>query len=267
MAPIITLLTDFGYDDGYVAAMKGVILGLAPDAILVDITHAIAPQAVAQAAYVLAQAAPFFPPGVIHLAVVDPGVGGARRPLAIETAQARYVGPDNGLFSAILAQNETAHCVHLDQPRFWREAPSSTFHGRDIFAPAAAHLARGVPLAALGAPIDDAQRLALATPQRRADGAIEGAIIHVDHFGNLISNIPLAWLAGEHWQVRIGQARLAGIQPTFAAAPEGALLAYGGSAGALEIAIRNGSAAHRLALGAGAPILVERAHAASSLDD
>ena len=183
--PIITLLTDFGNQDGYVAAMKGVILSRAPDVTLVDITHAIAPQAVLQAAYVLAQAAPFFPTGAIHVAVVDPGVGSARRPLAIQTSTAIFVGPDNGLFTDVLDSGAVTACVHLDRPRFWRDDPSSTFHGRDIFAPIAAHLAQQVSLNILGTPINDPVRLLLPKPQRQPDGTLTGAIIHVDHFGNL----------------------------------------------------------------------------------
>lgn len=244
--PIITLLTDFGNQDGYVAAMKGVILSRAPDVTLVDITHAIAPQAVLQAAYVLAQAAPFFPTGAIHVAVVDPGVGSARRPLAIQTSTAIFVGPDNGLFTDVLDSGAVTACVHLDRPRFWRDNPSSTFHGRDIFAPVAAHLAQQVSLNILGTPINDPVRLLLPKPQRQPDGTLTGAIIHVDHFGNLISNIPAAWLSVARWQVHIGPATIDGIQPSFAAAPVGALLAYRGSAGTLEVAVRNGSAAQAL---------------------
>lgn len=255
--PIITLLTDFGDQDGYVAAMKGVILGLAPDAILVDITHAIAPQAVQQAAYVLAQAVPFFPPGAIHLAVVDPGVGSARRPLAIQTPTAAFVGPDNGLFSLVIESAPSLTCVHLDRPQFWRENPGATFHGRDIFAPIAAHLARQTPLSQLGAPISDPVRLPIPAPQRLPDGTMTGVIIHVDHFGNLISNIPADWLTAARWRVHIGPITIAGVQPHFAAAPPGALLTYCGSAGTLEIAVRNGSAAQALGAGVGQGVVVE----------
>ncbi len=254
--PIITLLTDFGDQDGYVAAMKGVILGIAPDVTLVDITHAIMPQAIQQAAYVLAQAAPFFPPGAIHLAVVDPGVGSSRRPLALQTAFAAFVGPDNGLFSAALASAADFTCVQLDQPRFWRAQPSHTFHGRDIFAPVAAHLARGAPLTELGTPISDPVRLNLPAPQRGPDGLLSGAIIHVDHFGNLISNIPAAWLTTDRCQVHIAGATIDNIQPSFAAAPLDALLAYRGSAGTLEIAVRNGHAAQMLGVHVGQALRV-----------
>ena len=255
--PIITLLTDFGDQDGYVAAMKGVILSIAPDVTLVDITHAIAPQAIQQAAYVLAQAAPFFPPGAIHVAVVDPGVGSARRPLAVQTANAIFIGPDNGLFSAVLDSAPESICIHLDQPRFWRAQPSQTFHGRDIFAPVAAYLARQASLADLGTRISDPVRLSLPTAQRQPNGALRGAIIHVDHFGNLISNIPSAWLAVDDWRVTIGHTTLEGIRPNFAAAPIGALLAYRGSAGTLEIGERNGRASQALGVGVGQPVVAE----------
>ena len=255
--PIITLLTDFGDQDGYVAAMKGVILSIAPDVTLVDITHAIAPQAIQQAAYVLAQAVPFFAPGAIHVAVVDPGVGSARRPLAVQTASAIFIGPDNGLFSTVLENAAGYVCIHLDQPRFWRAQPSPTFHGRDVFAPVAAHLARQVPLADLGTPISDPVRLRVDAPRRQPDGTLIGAIIHVDHFGNLISNIPGAWLTTDDWQVRIGQTTVVGIQPHFAAAPIGALLAYRGSAGTLEIGERNGHAGQTLGVGVGQTLAAE----------
>ena len=151
MVKIVTLCTDFGLADGYVAAMKGVIVGIAPQAALVDVTHLIPPQDVFQAAFVLAGVAPCFPPGTVHLAVVDPGVGGARRALAIEDGGCFYVGPDNGLFTLALAGAEGIRAVALTRPAYWRTPqPSPTFHGRDIFAAAAGHLVAGVPLDALG---------------------------------------------------------------------------------------------------------------------
>ncbi len=164
---IITLTTDFGLSDGYVGAMKGVILGIAPAAHLVDLSHEIAPQDVRQAAHVLADAVPYFPAGTVHLAVVDPGVGSARRPLLITTPRAAFVGPDNGLFTFILGTAKTQAWA-LDQPGYWLPEISRTFHGRDIFAPVAAHLACGVPPEMLGSPITDAAPLAAPLAARSA---------------------------------------------------------------------------------------------------
>ncbi len=156
---LITLLTDFGLKDGYPGVMKGVIWGIAPQAQIADITHLIQPQNVLEGALVLSRAAPYFPPGTIHLAVVDPGVGTSRRPIAAMLGNQFFVGPDNGLCSQLLAHSQlvgaSTHFVHLNRPEFWLSQPSSTFHGRDIFAPAAAHLANGVDLSELGTPIGD----------------------------------------------------------------------------------------------------------------
>lgn len=252
---IVTLTTDFGLADSYVAVMKGVILGIAPAAQLVDITHQIAPQNVREAAYVLSTALAHFPPDTVHLVVVDPGVGSARRPLALQVGAARFVGPDNGVLAPALASGP-ASIVHLDNPRYWRPVVSQTFHGRDIFAPAAAHLAAGVPLTRLGAPVDDPVLLDLAQPARLASGALRGQVVHVDRFGNLISDIPARWLAGAAWTVCIAGLELDGVQPTYASAAEGQLLALVSSGDTLEVAVRGGSAAQRLGVDAGEPVEV-----------
>jgi len=253
---IITLTTDFGLADGYVAAMKGVILGIAPQATLVDVTHNIAPQQVEQAAYVLQSIRPCFPPDTIHVVVVDPGVGSARRPLAVQTARTTLVGPDNGVFSYALQADPSARCVTLDQPAWQRAAISRTFHGRDIFAPAAAHLANGVRLTQLGTPVTDPVLLKAALPQRNDDGSISGSIVHVDHFGNLISNIPGDWLTGRRWLIRIGHEVVIGPSLTYAEAAPGVLLALVSSDGTLEVAVREGNAARRLAAGVGAAVML-----------
>lgn len=151
---LITLTTDFGLADGYVGTVKGVILGIAPDVRLVDLSHTVAPQNIRQAAHILAGAAPFFPAGAVHLAVVDPGVGSSRRPILVSLPGACFVGPDNGLFTFALEQ-AGAQVWMLDRPRFWLPAVSRTFHGRDIFAPVAAHLASGISPAELATPIED----------------------------------------------------------------------------------------------------------------
>ncbi len=250
---VITLTTDFGLSDGYVGIMKGVILGIAADVQLVDLSHDIAPQDVRQGSFVLSNAVPYFPAGTVHLAVVDPGVGGDRRPLLVTTPQASFVGPDNGLFTFALAQPEAQAWV-LDQPRYWLPAISRTFHGRDIFAPVAAHLARGVPPHELGSPIADAVRLEPLLPQRQGNRHIVGHVIHVDRFGNLITNVPGAWLADGDWACEIAGRRIGHLSDTYAAVHSGALLALIGSSGMLEVAVRNGSAARLLGVGTGQAI-------------
>jgi S-adenosylmethionine hydrolase len=254
---IITLTTDFGAADAYVGIMKGVILSIAPGVQLVDLSHEVPPQDVREAIYLLESAAPYFPQGTVHLAVVDPGVGSARRALVVSTRRACYVGPDNGLFTGPLGE-PGAQAWALDRPEFWLPDPSRTFHGRDIFAPAAAHLAGGMTPREMGHPIDDPIRLVLAGPARATGGAIDGQVVHVDRFGNLITGIPAAWVAGEGWQCRIAGETIQGIFDTYADAATGALLMLVGSGGALEIAERNGNAARRLGVKAGEPVRVWR---------
>jgi len=260
--PIITLTTDFGEADGYVGAMKGVILGIAPEARIVDISHDIEPQNVRQAAYVLSTAVPYFPQGTIHVVVVDPGVGSARRPIAVRTGSAYFVGPDNGVFSHALAREQEAGVkeptvLHLNRREFWLPTISQTFHGRDIFSPVAAHLAAGVPFEMLGTPISDPVILSLPRPERMPDGSIRGEVLHADRFGNLITDIPMSWLAGNQWVFEIAGRRIEGLSATYAAVRRHALLALPGSEGLLEIAVREGSAAERLGVGEGALVIAK----------
>lgn len=244
MPPIITLCTDFGIVDGYVGAMKGVILGLAPQAQIVDITHQVAPQDIRAAAFALYTTYSYFPQGTIHLVVVDPGVGSERRILAARTPHHMFVAPDNGVLGYVLSQDEPIEVVALSNPSYWRDAVSHTFHGRDIMAPVAAHMARGVSIQQLGRPIGDWVRMDLPQPQRRADGAMVGEVLSIDHFGNVITTIPAAWLAGRTaWRVVLGSLHIMGLSSSYAAADPGAALALIGSHGYLEVAIREGSAA------------------------
>jgi S-adenosyl-L-methionine hydrolase (adenosine-forming) len=252
---IITLTTDFGLADGYVGIMKGVILGIARDVHLVDLSHDIPPQDVREAIYLLDAAAPYFPDGAIHLAVVDPGVGSERRLLVVRTGRACYVGPDNGLFTRPLTE-PGAEAWELDRPEFWLPQVSRTFHGRDIFAPAAAHLANGLLPGEMGRPVVDPVRIAIARPTRAPDGAIRGQVVHVDRFGNLITDVPASWVAGEGWKCRIAGEDFAGIRETYAAVSPSTLLMLIGSGGSLEIAERNGNAARRLGVRAGEPLWV-----------
>jgi hypothetical protein len=247
---IITLTTDFGLVDGYVGIMKGVILGIARDAVLVDVSHEIPPQDVREAIYVLESATPYFPDGTIHLAIVDPGVGSSRRPLIVQTQRACYVGPDNGLFTRPLAGLD-AQSWELDRPEFWLPQISRTFHGRDIFAPAAAHLANGVPAERLGHPISDPVRLELFRPARQPDGRVDGQVVHVDQFGNLITDIPAEWVADGRWLCRVGGEVITRLSGTYADASPGALVALVSSGDTVEIAERDGNAARRLGVKAG----------------
>jgi S-adenosyl-L-methionine hydrolase (adenosine-forming) len=255
MTKLITLTTDFGHSDGYVAAVKGTLLSLAPGAQLVDISHEIAPQDLLGAAFVLANAIPYFPDGAVHLVVVDPGVGSERRMLAARTARAIYVAPDNGVLTLIWRQEPPLQIVSLTERRYWRSGPiSHTFHGRDVMGPVAAHLANGVELEVLGDALSDPVELDLPEPAEMPDGELRGEIIYVDRFGNLISNIPADDLAGsptahiENRRLPVGQ--------HYAEVSAGEPLALIGSHGYLEIAVREGNASERLRLDRGAPVIV-----------
>lgn len=250
---LVGLLTDFGLEDGYVGVMKAVALSIAPTASLVDISHDVAPQDVEMGAWLLATAWRYFPAGSVLLCVVDPGVGGSRRAVALEAHGRVFVGPDNGLFTSPLEDDLTdgapIRCARLDNPHYHLAAPSATFHGRDIFAPCAAHLVAGVPLAALGSPVDPAAlvRLDVARHAVWRDDMVVGRVAHIDRYGNLITNIgpelaqqalsqPTAWteVAGrEVWA----------SATHFAAGPADEPFFLQDSSGALAIAMRGASAA------------------------
>lgn len=256
MAPVIALLTDFGYDDPYVGIMKGVMLGRTPDATFVDLGHRIGPGDVLQGALQLRSAVPFFPAGTTFLAVVDPGVGGARRPLAAKTGRGHFVGPDNGLLSLALADERVEMVVHLTEPHFHLPEVSHTFHGRDIFAPVAAYLAGGGDIRALGETVADYQVIHPPEPVRQ-DGRISGVILECDRFGNLVTNIPGAWLpSGAPLSLRIAGHTLDGLQGTYSDVAPGKLLALIGSQGRVEIACRNGSAQDKLGIERGQAVSV-----------
>ncbi len=257
-APIVTLTTDFGCGDYYVGAMKGVILRIAPEVHIVDISHQIPPQDVLAAAFVLRHAAGEFPPGTVHVAVVDPGVGTQRRPLALQSSGHLWVGPDNGLFSFVLDRADSQ--VHSIARRdLGRLDPSNTFHGRDLFAPLAAHLCCGLDLAAVGPPVADPVRLAESAPCKSAS-RITGHIVHIDGFGNLVSNIAAADMAPWGFALRIGLGAhvLTQLCSTYEDVEPGAPLALIGSAGLLEIAVNRGHAARQLNVQRRAPLVVER---------
>ena len=257
---IITLLTDFGLKDGNVGAMKGVIWKIAPEAQIADLSHLISPQDVQEAALILSRSAPYFPPGTIHLAVVDPGVGTVRRPLAARLGEYFYVLPDNGLITLLLEQAEAAsdrvEFVHLNQLQYWLPKVSHVFHGRDIFAPCAAYLANGVLLQDLGTPIHDPQRLKFPVPTRTPQG-LRGEVIHIDHFGNLSTSIRRQHLGEPSVaRVRLGGVEIAGLVKTFGERPTGELVALYGSTDYLIVSVVNGSAAQKLGVKVGDPVEV-----------
>jgi S-adenosyl-L-methionine hydrolase (adenosine-forming) len=255
---VITLLTDFGLRDPYVAELKAAILAISRDVHLVDLTHDVGPQDVAEAALALESAAPHFPAGTIHVAVVDPGVGTARRGLVIEARGQYFVGPDNGLFTAFV-DGADWRAFELAEPRFRRSAVSATFHGRDVFGPAAAHLARGVPASRFGPPVADPIRLRPDATARARD-RVEGVVVHVDRFGNLVTSIRAEHVGGLGGapRIRIGRRSLA-LVTTYGDLARGGAGGLVGSQGRLEIAVRDGNAAESLGAGRGTPVVVMRA--------
>lgn len=245
---LVALTTDFGTDDPFVGIMKGVLATRAPGVPVIDVTHGVPPQAVRIGALVLAQAVPFFPAGTIHVAVVDPGVGSARRALCIETSQAILVGPDNGVLSLAAPADSVRSIVQLTETRFFLSPVSASFHGRDVFAPVAAALATGTPPAALGPSIDDPVRIELPAPAR-IGGGLRGEVLYVDRFGNLCTNVGGAALDAfprARLSITLRGGRVVGIASSYAAVGPGALVAIVNSFGFLEIAVRDGSAAARL---------------------
>ena len=249
---IVTLLTDFGLADTYVGIMKGVMLNIARDLTLVDLTHDIPRHSTRAGAYGLAGAANYFPPGTVHLVVVDPGVGSRRRAIVAECEHGIYVAPDNGVLTLALRTDKLKRCVAIENHAYRLSQVSMTFHGRDIFAPAAAHLARGLDVAELGPQQQDLAVLELPEAERAGRERVTGEILHVDHFGNCITNIPNAWLFEcPSWILQAADTRLRGIQTAYAQVGEGEPLAIWGSSGYLEIAVRAGSASAALGLGVG----------------
>lgn len=273
MRSVVTLTTDFGLNDSYVAAMKGVILGINPDAVLVDVTHSIEPQNVPQAAFVVGTVWSAFPEGTIHLVVVDPGVGTERRGLALKTPKATFVAPDNGVLTHVVrAYGGTGdvgpgqapgaakylEAINLTNRAYWRAPVSPTFHGRDVFAPVAAHISRGVPVGEFGESVASVEMLPVVEPERRPDGSILGSIVHIDSFGNLIANIRCEKLTGKPWKtvVEVGLRRIEGLGQTYG--ETGGLIALAGSSGYLEIALAGGSAGKFLGARVGDPVLVRQ---------
>ncbi len=251
---VITLTTDFGVRDPFAGIMKGVILGINPDAVVIDLAHGVAPQNIREGAFILFVGAPYFPKGSVHVAVVDPGVGGAQRAIAVETERHILVGPDNGVLSWAIGDLEKAVVREIKEPRYIRESISATFHGRDVFAPAAAHLSSGVRLRALGPPVTDPVIL----PFPRAElgsREIRGEVLYVDHFGNLVTNIrPMDRVSVR--EVSIGKTTIRGLSGSYDEKREGETVALVGSSEFLEIAVNRGSAAKALGAAVGDKVLV-----------
>ena len=275
MGAIITFTTDFGLSDAYVAAMKGVILGINPEAKLIDICHTIKPQNISQAAFVLSTAYQYFPQKTVHLAVVDPRVGTERRAVILRTPSADFVAPDNGILSYVikelsvnqiadndnLQQRELApglEAVEITKSKFWRTPTSTTFHGRDIFAPVAALLSLGFPPINFGEAITSLAMLPLTSPYQRPDGSLVGHILHIDNFGNLITNVRGSdlLLIKEPIIIEVADRVISGQSNTYA---EGSgLLALIGSSGYMEVSLRGGSATAFLEAEVGSEVKIRR---------
>ena len=257
--PVITLLTDFGTKDHYVASMKGVILSINPRCILIDITHQVSPHDIPEGAFILANAYSYFPKGTIHLSVVDPGVGGIRKPLLLVTQNYCFVGPDNGLFTMVTQKESVEQIIALDKQKYHLSKVSTTFHGRDIFAPIAAHLSLGIKPNALGHKVDSLGWLGLEGPLIKK-GRLLGEILHVDTFGNLISNIDEGKLSrfirGRPFVIRAGGKNIHDLKKGYWEGKKGELIALLGSSGFLEISIREGSARKALKAKRGDPIWI-----------
>jgi S-adenosylmethionine hydrolase len=266
MPAIITLTTDFGLADEYVGVVKGVILGLSPQAHIIDLCHTIRPQDIRQAAFILQAAAPYFPKDTIHLAIVDPGVGTNRQLLAVRAMGQILLGPDNGILTPFLQDQLFEEAIVLDCPERYLAPLSATFHGRDILAPVAAALANGAGFSSLGRQAFKEKLTKLASPTLQIDrihGNIAGSVIHIDHFGNLTTNIhqrDLAGLTTDPTSIQIfhKQQQVTGLASTYATAADGQILALIGSRGYLELAAVNGNAAQVLAAEVDDPVRVAR---------
>lgn len=241
----ITLTTDFGLKDPYAGVMKGIILSINPAARIIDISHSVKPGSVFEAAVLIREAYPFFPKGSVHVAVIDPGVGGRRRPILVKIEDYVFVGPDNGVFSPIIIDHRQAVIVHITESRYFLPDISHTFHGRDIFAPVAAHISRGVDPLEIGTVISDPVMFEVPVSERRGD-VLYGRIMRVDGFGNLITNIKkseLGAFVGSGWPViNLGKLMIEGLRKSYSEVGTGEALALIGSSGCLEVAVNQGRA-------------------------
>jgi S-adenosylmethionine hydrolase len=255
--PLITLLTDFGTKDHYVASMKGVILSINPRCLLIDITHQVSPHDILEGAFVLANAYSHFPKGTIHLAVVDPGVGGTRKPILLVTQDYYFIGPDNGLFTMVSQKESLKQIIVLDKQKYHLSKASTTFHGRDIFAPVAAHLSMGVKPNVVGHEIDALFCSGFEGPLIK-EGKLLGEILHVDTFGNLVSNIDegrfFQFTRGRPFVIRARGKTIRGLKKGYWEGKKDEPIALFGSSGFLEISMREGNAQKSLKVKRGDPI-------------
>jgi S-adenosylmethionine hydrolase len=257
--PIITLLTDFGTKDHYIASMKGVILNINPQCLIIDITHQVNPHDIKEGAFILANTYSYFPKGTIHLAVVDPGVGGIRKPILVVTQNYSFVGPDNGLFSLVAQREKLKQVVALTKKKYFLSKVSNTFHGRDIFAPVAAHLSLGIKPNAFGYEINSPKELEFRKPVVK-DGKLVGEILHIDAFGNLVSNIDegklFRFIQSRTYAIRAGKKVIAGLKKGYWEGKKGEPIALLGSGAFLEISVREGNAQKMLKVKRGDPIWI-----------
>ncbi len=257
--PIITLLTDFGTKGHYVASMKGAILNINPQCVLIDITHQVDPQDIEEAGFILANTYSYFPKGTIHLSVVDPGVGGIRKPILVVTRNYFFVGPDNGLLTLVAQREKIKQVVVLNKKKYFLPKISGTFHGRDIFAPVAAHLSLGVKPNAFGYEIKSMKELGFPKPIAK-EGKLFGEILHIDAFGNTISNIDeeklFRFIQRRRFAIRAGRKVISGLKRGYWEGKKGEPIALLGSSGFLEISVRKGNAQRMLKLKKGDPIVV-----------
>ncbi len=259
---IITLTTDFGTRDYYAGATKAAVLAINPNARLVDISHEIPPGDVRYGAYMIAQTCPYFPSGTVHLVVVDPGVGGNRRPIALQSDAGTFVGPDNGIFTSLFENYRVDMVVEIKEKRYYHEEVSPTFHGRDIFAPVSAHLSLGsIDLRDLGSPVEDPVMLERNEPAAGKD-VIHGSIIRCDRFGNIITNVSggllMEFLGESEIAVEIGGNIIDRLEETYSSIETGQLLALIGSSGSLEVSVNGGDAGERLGVKAGDAVVIRR---------
>jgi S-adenosylmethionine hydrolase len=275
MSSIITLTTDFGYNDAYVGAVKGAILGINPEANIIDISHSIEPQDILQAAFILSAAYRYFPKQTVHMAIVDPGVGSERRGIILKTPSAFFVAPDNGILSYIIDDlfsvescSSTEHtqdlkeivfktgleAVAITDPRFWRHPVSPTFHGRDIFAPVAAGLSLGISLYEFGEKINSLHVFSMPKPSLDPNGNLVGRVLHIDRFGNLITNIKINDLPRKDAMIEVAGYRIQGVSDYYA--QNKGVMAIVGSSGYLEVSLRDGSACDFLGMAVGDEIKV-----------
>ncbi len=257
--PIITLMTDFGYKDAFVGTMKGVILGILPEARIIDLTHGISPMNILGAAYVLKTAYPYFPEDTVHICVVDPGVGSARNPIAVRACGQCFVGPDNGIFGYVLQNCSDFDCVKINSEKYSLPNCSATFHGRDIFSPVGALIARGKALNDIGSPLENPFIPPGLLPEILPD-SIKGQVIHIDHFGNAITNITQEYVSGKfsnrNIAVLLNGQRIPGPYRTYSDVQPYTPIALFGSEGHLEISVNLGSAEKELGVAVGAMVSV-----------